>query len=475
MMTTTKIELALAFQLTGTLIGTPHKYVVKYRVVTSIAPKIGLPDLFNLELASGVTVVSIEMSVMDMATRRVPFTFILHVLLLLQIILMMFPRMFVTSLVSSTSTSTIRSFAADHNRNWSTRMKHEHSFRSMAATSYHSVHKQQQQQKKKKIRKNTKISFAKLEDPQVIFANNHVLVVNKPPGWHSVPNESFSNTSKNMMNHPNNNNKCLLQYLKRKSLGGGSQSDFLLPMHRLDQPCSGCLLYAKTSKAATRITTAWKQGKVIKEYWCIVQGDLKSMIQRSTPNDSFTSSPFPYTISGLWTTVASHKPSTSSRSVQIQHISMSSADGSVDTNTTNFPPNTRLCQIQWGPLQTINTSSKRPTLEVIRVQTNTGAKHQIRAMLSYLLQSPIVGDYRYGYNQQSIGKVSRSTTAGVSHGSAPMLPDQSVALHARALLIPTSLGNTTLPIFVAPIPATWVNTFGLLLEDDRIKNDTISL
>jgi 23S rRNA-/tRNA-specific pseudouridylate synthase len=400
--------------------------------------------------------------------RRIPFTFILHQIL---IILVMLHKMYVTSLVGSSST--IRSYA-DHNRNWFARMKHKHSFRSMAttSTSYNSDHKQQQ--KKKKIKRKTKISFAKLEDPQVIFSNNHVLVINKPPGWHSVPNESFSYTSKNV-SHPNNNSKCLLQHLKWKSLGGGSQSDFLLPMHRLDQPCSGCLLYAKTSKAATRITTAWKQGKVIKEYWCIVQGDLKSMIQLSTPNTSFTSSSFPYSISGLWMTSASHKPSTSSRSVQMQPIPMPSADGSVDTDATNLPPNTRLCQIQWGPLQTINTSSKRPTLEVIRVQTNTGAKHQIRAMLSFLLQSPIVGDYRYGYNQKSMGKGGSSTTASVSRGCAPMLPDQSVALHARSLLIPTSLGNTTLPLFVAPIPAMWANTFGLLSQDDRMKNDTISL
>lgn len=375
--------------------------------------------------------------------------------------------MYVTSLIRSISTTRP---VVDPKRNWFFRLKHKNSFCSMTSANYNGDHKQQ-----KKMMMKKKVSFSKLEDPQIIYSNNHVLVVNKPPGWHSVPNESFSCTSTNVKN---TNNKCLLQHLKRKSLGGGSQSDFLLPMHRLDQPCSGCILYAKTSKAATRITTAWKQGKVIKEYWCIVQGDLQTMIQRSTPNASFTSSSLPYTISGLWKIAAPHKPSTTSRSVQIHPIPLSSVtDTSFNADTTNLPPNTRLCQIQWGPLQTLRTSSctsqtstsnsafdtrhkkeRLSTLEVIRVQTNTGAKHQIRAMLSYLLQSPIVGDYRYGYSPQSLG------------GSAPMLPDQSVALHARSLLIPTSLGNTTLPLFVAPIPTIWSNTFGL---HDRIRNDTI--
>lgn len=419
---------------------------------------------------------------MNLIKKRIPyFTPALHQnLILVLIFLSMLQRMHVTSLVRSTSTI---GPVVDPNRNWFIRLKHKNSFRSMTSTSYNGGHKQQQQ---KKMMMKKKVSFSKLEDPQIIFSNNHVLVVNKPPGWHSVPNESFSYTSTKIKS---TNNKCLLQYLKRKSLGGGSQSDFLLPMHRLDQPCSGCILYAKTSKAATRITTAWKQGKVIKEYWCIVQGDLQTMIQRSTPNTSFTSSSLPYTISGLWMIAAPHKPSTTSRSVQIHSIPLSSvADASFNADTTSLPPNTRLCQIHWGPLQTLRTSSSTThtrtsnsasdtrhkkeelsTLEVICVQTNTGAKHQIRAMLSYLLQSPIVGDYRYGYNQQSKGS---SIVTGANRCSASMLPDQSVALHARSLLIPTSLGNTTLPLFVAPIPTIWANTFGL---HDRIRNDTIPL
>jgi hypothetical protein len=42
-------------------------------------------------------------------------------------------------------------------------------------------------------------------------------------------------------------------------LGGGSRKDFLKPLHRINQPCSGVLLLGKTSKAASRITTLWKK------------------------------------------------------------------------------------------------------------------------------------------------------------------------------------------------------------------------
>lgn len=65
-----------------------------------------------------------------------------------------------------------------------------------------------------------------LLEPSIVFTNNHLLLVNKPPGYHSQPNESPS---------MGNNAKCMLTKLKSMALGGGSSKDFLLPMHRLDQ------------------------------------------------------------------------------------------------------------------------------------------------------------------------------------------------------------------------------------------------
>ena len=66
----------------------------------------------------------------------------------------------------------------------------------------------------------------KLLEPSIVFSNNHLLLVNKPPGYHSQPNESPA---------LGNNSKCMLSKLKSLQLGGGSSKDFLLPMHRLDQ------------------------------------------------------------------------------------------------------------------------------------------------------------------------------------------------------------------------------------------------
>lgn len=83
-------------------------------------------------------------------------------------------------------------------------------------------------------------SIGKLAMPQVLYSNNHLLFVNKPAGWITVAHSD--NTFEQRMN------QCLLSNLKEQSLGGGSKSDFLKPLHRIDQPCTGAVIYAKKWK-----------------------------------------------------------------------------------------------------------------------------------------------------------------------------------------------------------------------------------
>ena len=112
--------------------------------------------------------------------------------------------------------------------------------------------------------------YSRLHPPSVIYSDNHLLVINKPAGWHAVPNipkqrndDYDNNNNNNNNNNYHENKKCLLSYLQDKQLGGGSKNDFLVPLHRIDQPCTGILLFGKTSKAASRVTKIWK-GKKIK-------------------------------------------------------------------------------------------------------------------------------------------------------------------------------------------------------------------
>jgi 23S rRNA-/tRNA-specific pseudouridylate synthase len=115
-----------------------------------------------------------------------------------------------------------------------------------------------------------------LPPPTILYQNNHLLVVHKPPGWHAIPNSSPIGTttttpSTGMTEEEvekedrcsgvvHDTSKCLLTYLsQQRKLGGGSNKEYLKPLHRIDQPCTGLLLYGKTTKAASRIQTLFSQ------------------------------------------------------------------------------------------------------------------------------------------------------------------------------------------------------------------------
>lgn len=251
-------------------------------------------------------------------------------------------------------------------------------------------------------------AFFALSPPTVLYSNNHLLAVNKPAGWHSIPNTDGMHK------------KCLLTWLKCASLGGGSRRDFLMPLHRLDQPCTGVLLLAKTSKAASRITKQWKRHHVTKEYQCVLPScnAMKALKGNSAP----TYDECWYELKGLW------KPSRKVGSVTMIPVKCS------DDYTSSSAANLRLCTIEWRHVETMG---KHP---VVLVKTREGSRHMIRALLSQVGGAPICGDLRYG--------------------ALHALPDKSVALHASRVTLPDSL---VLPLdqyeFDALLPTQWKSWF----------------
>jgi 23S rRNA pseudouridine1911/1915/1917 synthase len=261
-----------------------------------------------------------------------------------------------------------------------------------------------------------------LLEPKIVFSNNHLLFVNKPAGYHSQPNESIEQKP---------SKKCLLSKLKASGLGGGSAKKFLLPMHRLDQPCTGISMLAKNSKAGTRTGNAFRKHAIEKDYFCVVEGNIEDMKMRSLPVSKKNGGTM-HKLTGVLTPSNSRgggrQQSKGGKSVLFKPLK----DG---TNTGDK----RVCHLEWELLKSVSGD-----VHLIRVITGTGAKHQVRAMMSQLANSPLCGDLRYG-------------------ASAP-LKDQSVALHARSLHLPTvSLGDMDLKKmrFVAPIPKTWSQFFSL--------------
>ncbi|CAB9522317.1 pseudouridine synthase C [Seminavis robusta] len=255
-----------------------------------------------------------------------------------------------------------------------------------------------------------------LPKPTIIYSDNHILVVNKPSGWHVVPNkpeEVVSSKEGEPQSH-NTSTKCLLTQLQENRLGGGSQKHFLKPLHRIDQPCTGVVLFAKTSKAASRISKAWKANKVQKTYLCLIQ---------------------PHNLESL------------------------------RCNSISIHDNNSNQHHQWWKLEGYQHKRKKRVdsliSNVLLVETNQGARHMIRALLSQVGKCPILGDSRYGFNNKSTITPSSSYR-------------HSVALHARGIVLPDdlTLGTTTQRYFEAPIPNRdniWRDAHGHQIQEQHIQ------
>lgn len=93
----------------------------------------------------------------------------------------------------------------------------------------------------------------------VLFEDNHVLVVNKPAGLLVHGDETGDTTLADLAK----------AYIKQKYNKPGNV--FIGVVHRLDRPVSGIVLLAKTSKALARLNELFRSKKTQKTYWAVVQ------------------------------------------------------------------------------------------------------------------------------------------------------------------------------------------------------------
>ena len=93
---------------------------------------------------------------------------------------------------------------------------------------------------------------------RVLYEDNHIIIVNKAPS-EIVQGDKTGDVPLSEM---------VKSYLKAKYDKPGNV--FLGVTHRLDRPTSGIVLFAKTSKALTRLNTMFSQGQIRKTYHAIV-------------------------------------------------------------------------------------------------------------------------------------------------------------------------------------------------------------
>ena len=95
---------------------------------------------------------------------------------------------------------------------------------------------------------------------EVIYEDNHIIVVNKAPGEIVQGDISGDKPLSEMVK----------EYLKEKYNKPGNV--FCGVVHRIDRPVGGIVVFAKTSKALTRLNEMLRKKEIHKTYWAVVQG-----------------------------------------------------------------------------------------------------------------------------------------------------------------------------------------------------------
>lgn len=97
----------------------------------------------------------------------------------------------------------------------------------------------------------------------ILYEDNHLIVVEKPINMLS---QSDNTKDQDLFT-------LVKEYIKEKYQKPGNV--YLGLVHRLDRPVGGIMVFAKTSKAAKRLTEQIQKHEVVKEYLAIVQGTIQ--------------------------------------------------------------------------------------------------------------------------------------------------------------------------------------------------------
>ena len=93
----------------------------------------------------------------------------------------------------------------------------------------------------------------------ILYEDNHLLIVNKRCGDLVQPDPSGESALEDQIK----------AFVKRRDAKPGDV--FLGVVHRIDRPVSGAVLFAKTSKALTRLNEMIREGRIRKVYWALTE------------------------------------------------------------------------------------------------------------------------------------------------------------------------------------------------------------
>ncbi|SHM29484.1 RluA family pseudouridine synthase [Flavobacterium xinjiangense] len=212
---------------------------------------------------------------------------------------------------------------------------------------------------------------------QILHEDNHLIVVNKRVG-DIVQGDKTGDKPLS---------EVVKEYIKEKYNKPGEV--FLGVVHRLDRPTTGIVVFARTSKALTRMNELFSNRETQKTYWAIVK----------------------------------NKPEKSED--RLIHFIKRNEKNNTSKAHIKEVPDSKLASLDYKIFKELNNYF------ALEINLHTGRHHQIRAQLS-AIRSPIKGDLKYGFDRSN--------------------PDGGIHLHARKLVFIHPVTKEPI-IIIAPTPS----------------------
>lgn len=187
-------------------------------------------------------------------------------------------------------------------------------------------------------------------DLSVLYEDNHIIVVYKPQ---NVPCCEDSTGDDDLLS-------VIKSYIKEKENKPGNV--YVGLVHRLDRVTGGVMVYAKSSKAAARLSEQMRSGGFEKKYLTVVNGQPKE--KKATLTNYLKKNPINNMV----------------------YCCPATTEGA------------KKAELEYAALQTVGS------LTLLNVKLHTGRTHQIRVQMANM-GNPCYGDMRYG-NPEQKGKIA---------------------------------------------------------------------
>ena len=211
---------------------------------------------------------------------------------------------------------------------------------------------------------------------QILHEDNHIIVINKRVG-DIVQGDKTGDKPLS---------EVVKEYIKDKYNKPGEV--FLGVVHRLDRPTSGIVIFARTSKALSRLNEMFSNRETQKTYWAIVK----------------------------------NKPEKTADTL-VHYLKRNEKNNTSKAHLKEVPES-KIARLDYKIIQELDSYF------ALEIDLHTGRHHQIRAQLA-AIGCPIKGDLKYGFDRSN--------------------PDGGIHLHARKLIFIHPVSKENIEI-VAPTP-----------------------